>query len=265
MSWTLIARKEIGDSVRSRQLFVFAGLFVLIFGLAAYATVRAARTGGSTDEFVGLLSLISMVLVPVAGLSLAHEAIVKRRTNGQWRLMLGLPHSRQDLVVGTYLGRFAILAVSILVSVVLASLFVLVSGFTLPWGSLAGFVALTLVLALVYVAVGIGISAFVRSTTLTAFLAFGSFLLFVFAWWVVPDAVVYVVNGLEMPASSPWWTPYLEALSPSRAHERVTNAVTAGETGSESEIPLWFAALVLAGWTVIAPGVGYLRFNETDL
>ncbi|MCU4744057.1 ABC transporter permease [Halobacteria archaeon AArc-m2/3/4] len=263
MSWSLIARKEVGDSIRSRQLFVFAGLFVLIFGLAGYATVRSARRGGSPGEFVDLLTLISMILVPVAGLSLAHEAIVKRRTNGQWRLMLGLPHSRRDLVVGTYLGRYAILAVSVLVGTAVASLFVLVSGFSLPWRALASFLALTLVLALVYVAIGITVSALVRSTTLTAFLAFGSFLLFVFAWWIVPDAVVYLVNGLEMPASSPWWTPYLEALSPSAAHERVSDAVTTGDAGGD--VPLWFATLVLAGWAVIAPGVGYLRFRETDL
>ncbi len=41
--WRLIARKEIGDAIRNRQLYSNAAMFIILFGLVTYFHVGQAR------------------------------------------------------------------------------------------------------------------------------------------------------------------------------------------------------------------------------
>lgn len=264
MSSSLLLRKEVGDVYRNRQLHVFVAAFALLFGLIAYL-----HTGQGAVEplaLVRLLEYVSIVFVPAAALMTTHETIAKKRENGQLKLLFGLPHSRRDLVTGAYLGRFGALAAAIVAGAGVAALVVLVRGATLAAGALAAFLLVTLGLALAYVAIGIGVSASVRSTTLAAAGAFGVFMLFVLAWRFVPDGLPYLLNGFERPAEPPSWVPYVYALSPSVAYETLADAfVFDGESPMGADVSESFAAAVLLGWSLLAPALGLLRFRSGDL
>ncbi|AEH36682.1 ABC transporter permease subunit [Halopiger xanaduensis] len=261
--WRLIARKEVGDAIRNRQLYTNAALFALVFALIAYLHVDQARAGYAEPEnLVGLLSGVSIVLVPAVALMLSYAAIVKRREDGQLALLLGLPHDRRDVVVGTYLGRYAVLAASLVVGVLAAAVVTLAFSVELAAVELGGYLVAAAVLGLAYVAIATCLSTLTRDQTWASIGAFVVFMLFVFAWRFVPDAAVFLVNGLEMPSQRPWWHPYVGALSPSVAYERALDLVLGG---SGDRTLSAFGALVLLGWAVLAPAAGYVRFKTSDL
>ncbi|MFP8957300.1 ABC transporter permease subunit [Natrialbaceae archaeon A-CW3] len=271
MSWRLVGKKEIGDAIRNYQLYANALIFVAVFGGFGYLFVRDVRRSARVDpsmapdpiEFVGLLSFFCIIMIPAVGLMVSYDAIVKRRTGGQLALLLGMPHDRRDVVVGTLLGRFAVFAAALLAGLGAALLVLLVFGVSPPFGALIGFAVATAGLGLAYVAIGIGLSGWIRSPTWAAIAAFGVFMLFVFVWRAVPDGVVYLASGFEIPSETPWWRPYVTTLSPSVAYERVLDAYVFDD--AQEGYPTAFGAVVLLGWTVLAPLVGYLRFDRTDL
>ena len=271
MSWRMITRKDIGDLRRNRQLQGNLLLFVLVFGLFGYFHARSFRPG-ITDpiELVGVLHVFSVVLVPAVALMLSYDAIVRRRNDGQLTLLLTLAHHRRDVVVGTYLGRFVIVGTVLVAGVVTAVLVVAFNGVTVPFAGLFAFLVTTTALALAYVAIGVGISAGIRGPTWAAIAAFGAFLLFVLAWRFVPDGLAYVVHGFSSPASPPWWHSYVATLSPSVAYEELLGTALDAIEGDDANASGGgtggvYAGVVLVGWALLAPIVGYLQFDRTDL
>ena len=272
MSWTKIAGKEIGDLRRNRQLYGNLVLFVLVFGLFGYMHSQSAGAGHADAlELVGVLVLFSVVLVPAVALMLSYDAIVSRRHDGQLTLLLTLAHHRRDVLVGTYVGRFLVVASVLAAGVVAAVVVVTLHRVELPVGGLLVFVVATTALALGYLAIGVGISAGVRDPSWAAIAAFGAFLLFVLAWRFVPGGLAYLLNGFSTPETSPWWDPYVTTLSPSIAYEELL-AATFDRFGLDGDsmpggsgVGGAVAAVVLVGWAVVAPLVGYLRFDRTDL
>ncbi|OLZ39929.1 hypothetical protein A6E15_02560 [Natrinema saccharevitans] len=265
MNWRLIARKEIGDAVRNRQLPAIAGTFALVYAVVAVLHLRRVERGFVAPvDLVDRFALPGMLLVPVTALLLAAGAIVRRRSNGQLTLLLGLPHDRRDIVVGTYVGRYAVFLASLVTGVLAGVAVVVAAGHTVPVGAVLAYALASAGLGLAYLAVAIGISATVRTQTWASFAVFGALLCFLFAWRFVPDGLTYVAAGFEEPATRPWWASYVGACSPSIAYERLLDAVIG--SGSDTDRSLVrFSAAVLLGWAVLAPAVGYRRFARTDL
>ncbi|KAA9395791.1 hypothetical protein Har1129_20190 [Haloarcula sp. CBA1129] len=58
---------------------------------------------------VGFLGLPFQLLVPVAAIALGTVSVAGEREAGSLRLLLGLPPSRMEVVVGTFFGASAIL------------------------------------------------------------------------------------------------------------------------------------------------------------
>lgn len=271
MSWTLIARKEIGDLRRNRQLHGIAILLAILFGLLGYLHADSANSGFNEPyELIALLGMVGSFIVPAIGLMLSYETIVKRRQNGQLELQLGFPHHRRDLVLGGYVGRYLAVAAVVLTGLWACGMVVLLLGATVPARAFVAYLVTSLVLALAYVAMGIAVSASVRSTSWASIAVFGLFMLFALAWRIVPSGLAYLLNGFERPATSPWWTEYVATLSPTLAVEELLLAMLPASIAGELPFGgggagVGFAVAVLFGWIVLVPIASYLRFDRNDL
>jgi ABC-2 type transport system permease protein len=266
MRWPRIARKEFRDAARTRSLFVATALFAILGGATGYfggATGGAARA--LPTAALGLLTFF----VPVVALGFSYEAVVSPRERGSLQFLLGLPFNRWDVLLGTYAGRLAIVWVSVLAGFVALALAALLRGVVVSPAAAAGSLATAAALGLAFVAIGVGLSAAVRSTQAAAILAFGLFLLFFFFWWQVPGLVAYVFNGFAAPPEPPAWAPVFRSLNPVAAYGVLGNSlaadsVGAGLIGGAVDSPS-LAAAVLAGWATFPPLAGYLRFRDDDL
>lgn len=283
MSTLAIAKKDFQDALRSRALIVLSVLFAIFAAGAVYvfsAVIDLGSAGNISPAVQLLFSMASPVsiFVPLIGVITGYRAIVGERSTGSVKILLSLPHTRRDVLFGKLAGRTAVLSVAVVVGFALAGVVGVVYYSAFPIAAYLGFVVLTLVLGIAYLAFSIGLSASTRSSSIALWGALGFFALFQFLWGFVTNLVVYVVNGFSTPANfsfvfgyltgGPDWYQLLGLLSPSSAYQTALNAVlpAGGASGSTPYfLQSWFGIVILVIWIVVPLVFGYLRFNSTDL
>ncbi|MDG5817948.1 ABC transporter permease subunit [Natronococcus sp. A-GB7] len=280
MSAIAVAKKDFRDAVRSRTLLALTALFGLFTVSGAYLASWAAEVldGGAetTLDLIIALQTPAGYLVPIIALVVSYAAIAGERESGSLKFLLGLPHSRRDVVVGKILGRTGVVGVSILVgfAVGLIGLFAFVGSVLLV--DYLGFTLVTLLFGLVYVCIGVGLSSMTRSTTKAAIGAFGLIVFFWFAWSILVQLLLYAVEGQFLLEEFPDWYVTLLSLSPDAAYGSALGAVLgesgltmSGMYGSTDELPLaarpWFGFVVLGVWALVPLVIGILRFESIDL
>lgn len=279
MSWAAVARKDFHDAVQSRTIWALSGFFILLaIGLTyAYAEVPLLSGGqGTIGGLVFFLAGIVGTFVAVTTVVLCYRSIAGEAELGSMKLLLSLPHSRSDVVLGKVIGRTGVLALplSIGLGIGLAMSILLIGRGSVQPAIV--FLLWTFVFALAYVSIIVGLSALTGSTTRAAALSIGFFLLFEFLWDAVPFAVLFVVSGFSFPTSQPDWYPLLGQLSPSDAYVSGLTALlpdVARGTGQPipgSGVDAFYAdpaagIVILFAWLCIPLAIGYTAFSRADL
>jgi Cu-processing system permease protein len=107
-----IARHEFRDRIRNRWVLAVA-LLLALFALAiAYAgSAQQGELGfRGIDVTIASLSSLAVFLVPLIALILGYDAIVGERERGALDLLLSLPITRFELLLGKFAGLSAALA-----------------------------------------------------------------------------------------------------------------------------------------------------------
>ncbi|WP_181691513.1 ABC transporter permease [Natronomonas sp. LN261] len=287
MSWQAVAEKDFRDAIRSRLLIVLTLLFTLFSAGAAYLVTeidppqQAALTGEVTTVLLisGLVSATA-VFIPIVSIAVAYRSLAGERDSGSLKLLLSLPNSRLDVVLGKFVGRSGVVAVALFVGfavgiVVTASL---ADAFS-PLEYVV-FVGISMLFAFVFIAITVGVSAFTSSTSRAAYGAFGLFVVFQFLWSSLAQGVAYAVNGFSFEGIEEGDAVFelfqlLTILDPTAAYQQGTLWVVrsldeSGElAANNSELAFylqdWFGFIVMALWIVIPLAVGYARFESSDL
>jgi ABC-2 type transport system permease protein len=258
--WTRLARKNVGDARRSWSLHGTVGLFVLVGGLMGYFSGNVPG-GAAVSLTAGLMS----VLVPVVALGLTYESVVGPRTDGSLQFLLALPYGRRDVVAGTYAGRVAVLGAGVVAGYLTFGIAALLTGGSVQPATFLAVASAVLVLGVAFVAIGVGVSAGVRSTTAAGGLGFVAFVLAFGVWGSLPGLIATALNGFS-PAPPPDWAPLFRTLNPVASFRILLASVAdVGGAGSGVLDSLPLAAAVLAGWATLAPIAGYLRLRGEDL
>lgn len=263
----LVARTDIREDLLNRRLHLLVGTF----GLSGLAFGSLLGDGlGETLLGVGAL------LVPLVALVFTHHAIAGRRVRDELVVVLSLPFSRREVVVGTFLGRTAVVLVGVVSLYAGGILGAVVAGRALEADLLLGGFLFGAVVGVVFVSIALGISAAAPSTALASTGSFVAYLVFVFQLWaLLSEVVLYVLGGFESPDTTPTWAEAFGELSPFAA---LQNALAPAFDGGDpvplagavpSDPPLymepWFGALVVLVWVVLPVALGYQAFARADL
>ncbi|WP_276300196.1 ABC transporter permease subunit [Halorussus lipolyticus] len=279
MSWVVVARKDFEDAVRSRMLWAITAVFLLFTAGAVY--IRKAVLGGTPGlpDATQFLTAPSGLIIPLTALVVAYLAIAGERESGSIKILLGLPHTRWDVVFGKLVGRTLVVTAGILVAFAGAAVTLLVL-----FGELAivDFLLLTLVtvlFGLTFVGIAIGASAFTATRSRAMALAIGAFFLFQVVWDFVPLGVYYFAEGsLPGPTTTqlPAWYYLVQVLNPKNAYSQGADIVFSGagpvvpvESLVGSSAPFyvqnWFGLVILVVWLVVPVALGYWRFQRADI
>jgi ABC-2 type transport system permease protein len=279
MSWTIVARKDFNDARRSRSLWGLSAAFLLLAilfaGLYAYVPEVSADTGVTSLGLMAFLAAPVAIFVAVAALVAAYKSVAGETESGSGKLLLSLPHTRRDVVLGKIFGRTLVLALPVLVGLVAMLAVIFVANVSFAASEYALFTAVTMLFVLVYMALFVGISASTSSTARAATISVLALVLFEFAWDIVPIGAWLIANGFVVPeglltgdlTAMPNWVAFLANLPPSAAYQ---NAVGGVLSGSLSGAGPWylsqgFSLVVLALWAVIPITIGYRRYSRSDL
>jgi ABC-2 type transport system permease protein len=280
MSWSVVARKDFQDASRSKALWGLTALFVLFMAGAAYLYTETQSAGGAGAdvESLGLIFfLISPVtlLIPLTALVMTHKSIAAEVDTGSAKFLLSLPHTRQDVVVGKVVGRSAVLGVSVLVGLAAAAVVTGVLYDTFDAGAFAAFAALTLLLTVMYTAIGVGLSASTKDSGRATILAAGFYVVFEVAWGLVTAGVYYLLNGSFFPTDvPPEWHLLMNRVPPTAAFQSAVFQFLPGNAGTVTQlfpqnVPIhlseWAAIVTMLLWFVVVPLAGYSVFHRVDL
>lgn len=272
MAWRTIAKKDALAVWDSRTFRWGLWLLVFAFFLVGYILPIGAENPTTSDLTTDMLQTVTL-LVPLLGILLGYKSIVGERTSGRLNLLLALPHSRRDVVIGKLVGRGGLLVAAIAVGIAIASALVYY-----PFGNFEplvflGYLLVTVLFGLSFVGIALAISTLTTSEHLATGMAFGAFFLLVVVW---PQLRSLFEFGLERLGLADGGLPdpalFVFGITPGSCYERVVEGLFAGADGGEFLGPdaawylgEWVALLLLVAWAVGPIALGYVRFQSTDL
>jgi ABC-2 type transport system permease protein len=277
MSWQVVARKDFEDAVRSRWLVGLATLYALLVAAAVGIGAWLFGGGGTTVSSTQLVNSplikdgIVTTFVPLVSLVVAYNAVVGERESGSLKLLLALPHSRSDVVLGKVVGRGAAVAVAIVAGFALPIVVFVVDGsFAFEAVGYVQYVLLTALLGVAFVSVAVGVSAATASNRIAIAAAITIYLVFV----VLFGAIHGSIGLVTLFSGWPEWMPLtvqetqraVQLLSPTGSFKIIVNRALGGSLfgGAEARLQLSAFAMLLT-WTVVPPLLGLIRFQDADL
>lgn len=194
---TVIAAKEFRDRIRSRWVLAAAVIFTLFALVIAYFGSAQAGAIGFKGMDLAIASLVSLViyLVPLISLILGYDAFVGERERGSLDLLLTMPITRLELLLGKYLGLGLALAISTFAGFGLAGI-VLSYGIGLPaLLHYAVFMITTLLMGLSFLSLALLLSAFCNSRVSASGAAIVLWFFFVLVYDLVLIGILVAVGG----------------------------------------------------------------------
>lgn len=276
MTWTVIAEKEFADALRARVLWGIVAVIGVLGGGLAVVTRFIPGVEPDPLTALGASTEFAAILVPILSLVAAYLALAGERESGSMKVLLGLPPSRGEVLLGKFVGRSGVVAVGLTLGFAVAGVGTAVAYGSLPVAKFVGITALTVALGIVFVGIAVGISAATATRSRAMTLSIAVYLVFVLLWDVVPQGLYFLINGSPPGAVVPGWFLALQSVSPPGAYGAVVATVLRAGTGApgmaarlDGSLPFylepWFLVGLLGLWTLLPLALGYRRFERADL
>lgn len=273
MSWQAVARKDFEDSVRSYWLWGLSAVFLLI--VSGVAFVGGWVIGGdlNANDVIGFINRsVVTTLVPLIAMVVSYASIVGERESGSLKILLSLPHSRTDVVVGKVVGRSGAMAIPILIGFLLPAIAFLFTPAAFDPLRYIGFTLLVVVIAIQFVSISVGFSAAAETQRRAIAGVIGFYFLFVALWGSIQLPLQFFVVG-GYPQSLQWiplapeeLIRTLRLMNPTGSFKIIADAYLAGSLYDAATRSLHLSAsLMVLLWIIAPPLFGLLRFQQRDL
>lgn len=253
MSWSLLAAKAFGDARRDHTLhYVVVLLAAVGAGLGrGYAVVAGSTPGVAPPPLSAFAPLLLGVLTPLLTLTLAYDVVPAERRSGRIRLLLSLPHTRRDLVVGTALGRFGVVAAALAAVVFAQAAVAALLGAPVSALDVASYLLVTLCYAAALLGAVVALSTLTESGPLS--LALGTVVTVVAITWRGLFPMTWRALVGTVPPS---WLDSVATLGPLDVYVDAVPLTAGGDPGGLA---------VLVVWALLWLAVGVAAFRRVDL
>lgn len=176
-----LAGKEFRDRIRNRWVLAVSLIFtVFALVIAYFGGAQQGDVGFRSIEFV-IASLVSLViyLIPLIALILGFDAIVGERERGSLDLLLSMPVTRFELLLGKYLGLAGALILPTLLGFGLVAVVLLPHLTVSALYHYLGFMISSMLLGLSFLSLGVMVSVLAGDRTRASGLAIALWFLFV--------------------------------------------------------------------------------------
>ena len=233
-TWYVVAKKEFQDTRRSKVIWVLSAIFVVIFALPAFLGLyfnvgQLAQQQGqtiTTDAFFAIATRFGSALIPIIAIVIGYASIVGERESGSLKVLLSLPFTRRDVLVGKVVGRSTVVAVPILLGFLVSVMVLIPAGVSIGF---AGFVAgsvLTALLGVVFVALAVGFSAAAKTSRRAIVGTVGVYIYFFLFWNAFANSVGWALREYlnAGAASTLKISLFLKLLNPTQSYQTLVNS-----------------------------------------
>ena len=263
-----IAGKEFRDRIRNRWVLAVALVFTAFALVIAYFGAAQQGAVGFASIEVTIASLVSLViyLIPLIALILGFDAIVGERERGSLDLLLSMPITRLELLLGKYLGLATALALSTVAGFGLVGMVLLTEFDFNALFHYAGFVLTSVLLGMSFLSMAIAVSVFAADRTRASGLAIALWFFFVLVFDLLLLGALVATGGRYGGEIFPW----LMLANPADVF-RVLNVFSLDEVRSlyglstvfpEGLAAPWKLTLVMTSWIIAPLGIAAWRFER---
>ena len=212
----IIAKKEIMDNVRNLWIIIMTIIFAIL--TVAMSAVGSYFSEGWQDLEITILLMMSIVqlLVPIISLMLGYAAIVGEIEKGSMNIMISLPTTRLEIVIGKLIGLGGVLSFTILVGFGIAGAIIGIMVPNVTYTEYFIFILATILVGLVYLFVAFFFSNLFkkRSTALG-----GAIFLWFFFNMILPVILIGIAWGGAalsdiMSGTAPDWYYLIDLINP---------------------------------------------------
>lgn len=270
-----IIGKEIRDGLRNRWIIattLLLAALALSLALLGTATVGSVKATSLAATIVSLASL-SIFLIPLIALLLAHDAIIGEIEQGTMALLLAHPVSRWQIVLGKFLGHAVILTIATVIGYGVAGV---VIGATTQdvdpqgWAAFGSMVGTSILLGAVFVAIGYLFSTIARERAMAAGIAIAVWLLFVVIYDLALLGLLVFDHGRNITVGTLDW---LLLLNPADVYRLFNLAglsavrTFGGMAGLAQDAQLSTPVLLmsLVGWIVVPLAAAAFLFERRQI
>ncbi len=273
-----IAKKEFLDSIRNKWTIVITIIFIILTIASSYLAGGQAGGeeifGGMEATVIALMSIYTL-LIPLIAILLGFSTIAGEAETGALSVVLTYPVKRVEVLLGKFLGLGSVLAVTPLIGFGLSGLIIAVTVGAEEGLAFMAFIALAIILGLMYLSLIIFISALCR-TRVRAIA--GGILLFFWAmiYGMIVMAIYYGTGGDFMKLMSgegtyPDWLWSSVVFSPGDLNQMaVMRAFDLDQAmGIQLEAPGWmnmpFLLIIQLIWIVVPFILAYHFLKRRDI
>ena len=274
---SVIAKKEIMDNVRNLWIIIMTIIFaILTIAMSALGSYLSEGWQALDVTIVLMMSIVTL-LVPIIALMLGYAAIVGEIEKGSMNMMISLPVSRLQIVIGKLLGLGGVLSFTILVGFGIAGIIIGIIVPNVNYIEYLIFIVATILIGLVYLNVAFFFSNLFkkRSTALG-----GAIFLWFFFNMMLPIIFLGIAWGGAaitdiMSGSAPDWYFMIDLINPMSVFSalvflNVGGGLSAMESMSvQMQYPEFYSSglmvLILAAWIIGFFSLSYWRFSKKDI
>lgn len=268
----IVAGKEFWDRIRNRWVLAVALVFTAFALVIAYFGAAQQGAVGFHSIELTIASLVSLViyLVPLIALVLGFDAVVGERERGSLDLLLSLPITRTELLLGKYLGLAAALAFSTLAGFGLVGVLLSAQLDLAALYHYFGFMLSAVLLGMAFLSVAVMLSVFASDRTRASGLAIATWFFFVLVFDLLLLGALVVSGGEIAAGRGADWFPYLLLLNPADVF-RILNVFSLEEVRTvyglatvfpEALAAPWKLGLVMFLWIAAPLSVAAWRFKR---
>lgn len=270
IAWKLIltlATKECRDRIRNRWILAVAVVFTLFALVIAYFGAAQQGAVGFRSIEMTIASLVSLViyLIPLIALLLGFDAIVGERERGSLDLLLSMPITRFEILLGKYLGLAAALTLATVAGFGLVAVIWVKQLDANGFFHYTGFVLSAVLLGWVFLSLALMLSVFAQDRTRASGMAIATWFFFVLIFDLILLGALVLSGGQYGGAVF----PFLLLLNPADVF-RILNIFTLEDVrtlyglatvmpGSLAEPGLLTSVMV--AWVVLPLGIASWRFK----
>jgi Cu-processing system permease protein len=209
----VIAGKEFRDRIRNRWVLAVMLVFTAFALVIAYFGAAQQGAVGFRSIEVTIASLVSLViyLLPLIALILGFDAIVGERERGSLDLLLSMPLTRFELLLGKFLGLSAALTCSTVAGFGLVGLLLADKLPAQAWFHYGGFILSSVLLGMAFLSLAVAVSVFASDRTRASGTAIALWFFFVLVYDLLLLGGLVVTGGGGVAADA---FPFLLLLNP---------------------------------------------------